>query len=59
MEVLWLILVAMGPVLIAALLAYALITRRRPGPATRKARKRETERLYPGEPHGGTPGRGH
>jgi hypothetical protein len=59
MEVLWLILVAMGPVLIAALLAYALITRRRPGPATRKARKRETERLYREESHGGTPGRGH
>jgi hypothetical protein len=32
MEVLWLIVVAMGPVLLAALLAYALITRRRPDP---------------------------
>jgi hypothetical protein len=58
MEVLWLAIVALGPVLFAALLAYALISRRRLGPATRKARKRETERLYREKPHGGTPSRG-
>lgn len=52
MEVLWLIVVALGPVLLAALIAYALITRRRPGPATREAQRRATERMYGEEPNG-------
>jgi hypothetical protein len=59
MEVLWLMVVALGPVLLGVLIAYVMLRRRRLGPATRKAQKRETERLYEEEPRGGAPSRGH
>lgn len=42
----WLIVVAGGPLLLAILLAYALLTRRPRGPAERRESDRATERLY-------------
>ncbi|WP_254026930.1 hypothetical protein [Mesorhizobium ventifaucium] len=42
----WLIVVAGGPLLLAILLAYALLTWRRRGPAERRESDRATERLY-------------
>ncbi|RVB79126.1 MULTISPECIES: hypothetical protein [unclassified Mesorhizobium] len=42
----WLIVVAGGPLLLAILIAYALITRRDRGPAERRESDRATERLY-------------
>jgi hypothetical protein len=53
MKELWIITVALGPVVLAALIAYALLTRRRLGPATREAQRRETERLYEEDRHHG------
>ncbi|RWK41437.1 hypothetical protein [Mesorhizobium sp.] len=52
----WLIVVAGGPLLLAILLAYALLTWRRRGPAERRESKRATERLYREE--NDRPGRG-
>ena len=43
---LWLLVVAGGPLLLAILLAWALITRRRPGPAERREQDRATRELY-------------
>jgi hypothetical protein len=42
----WLFVVAGGPLIIAILIAYALLTRRRRGPAERGESARATERLY-------------
>jgi hypothetical protein len=42
----WLLAVAGGPVLLAIVLAYALITRRRRTVAERQRGKQATERLY-------------
>lgn len=42
----WLLVVAGGPLVLAILIAYALLTRRRRGPAERRESKRATERLY-------------
>ena len=42
----WLFVVAGGPLIIAILIAYALLTRRRRGPAERRESARATERLY-------------
>ncbi|MCP9228717.1 hypothetical protein NKJ72_10395 [Mesorhizobium sp. M0045] len=43
---LWLLVVAGGPLLLAVLIAYALLTQRRRGPAERRESERATERLY-------------
>jgi hypothetical protein len=43
---LWLLIVAGGPLLLATLMAWALITRRRPGPAERREQDRATRELY-------------
>ncbi|ESW85150.1 MULTISPECIES: hypothetical protein [unclassified Mesorhizobium] len=43
---LWLLVVAGGPLLLAILIAYALLTQRRRGPAERRESDRATERLY-------------
>jgi hypothetical protein len=43
---LWLLIVAGGLLLLATLLAWALITRRRPGPAERREQDRATRELY-------------
>lgn len=45
-EFLWLLLVAGGPVLLGAAVAYALLTRRRMTPDEKAARKRATDELY-------------
>jgi hypothetical protein len=42
----WLIVVAGGPLLLAILIAYALLTWRHRGPAERRESDRATERLY-------------
>ncbi|WP_164783905.1 MULTISPECIES: hypothetical protein [unclassified Mesorhizobium] len=42
----WLLVVAGGPLILAILIAYALLTRRRRGPAERRESERATERLY-------------
>ncbi|MGX9115311.1 hypothetical protein ACWTU6_01245 [Mesorhizobium sp. BHbsci] len=42
----WLLVVAGGPLILAILIAYALLTRRRRGPAERRESARATERLY-------------
>jgi hypothetical protein len=42
----WLLVVAGGPLVLAVLIAYALLTRRRRGPAERRESKLATERLY-------------
>ncbi|RWO52767.1 MAG: hypothetical protein E5Y10_29625 [Mesorhizobium sp.] len=42
----WLIVVAGGPLLLAIVLAYALLTWRRREPAERRESDRATERLY-------------
>ncbi|PSJ52672.1 hypothetical protein C7I84_26160 [Mesorhizobium ephedrae] len=46
MEMLWLFVVACGPVILGLLIAYALMTRRRRGPAERRATEEATARLY-------------
>jgi hypothetical protein len=51
---LWFMMVALGPVLLAVLLAFALLKRRRPGPAERRERDEETRRGYDEKP---APGR--
>ncbi|MER8405279.1 MULTISPECIES: hypothetical protein [unclassified Mesorhizobium] len=43
---LWLLVVAGGPLLLAILIAYALLTQRRRSPAERRESDRATERLY-------------
>jgi hypothetical protein len=43
---LWLLIVAGGPLLLAILLAWALLTRRRAGPAERRERDRATRETY-------------
>ena len=53
MKELWIIILALAPVVLAALIAYALLTRRHLGPATREAQRRETERPYEEDPHHG------
>ncbi|ESY09909.1 hypothetical protein NKK48_03095 [Mesorhizobium sp. C386A] len=45
-SVMWLIVVAGGPLLLAVLMAYVLITRRYRGPAERMESDRATKRLY-------------
>lgn len=42
----WLIVVAGGPLLLAILIAYALLTQRDRSPAERRESDRATERLY-------------
>lgn len=42
----WLLVVAGGPLILAILIAYALLTQRRRGPAERREGERATERLY-------------
>lgn len=43
---LWLVTVAGGPLLLAMLLAWALLTRRRKGPAERREQDRATREVY-------------
>ena len=43
---LWLVIVAGGPLLLAALLAWALLTRRRIGPVERRERDEATRETY-------------
>lgn len=43
---LWFLIVAGGPLLLAVVLAWALITRRRPGPAERRERDEATREGY-------------
>lgn len=45
-EMLWLLLVAAGPVLLGAVAAYALLNRTPLTPGERAAQKRGTEKLY-------------
>jgi hypothetical protein len=42
----WLFVVAGGPAILAGVIAYALLTRRRRGRAEQKATKQSTERGY-------------
>ncbi len=42
----WLVIVAGGPLLIAILLAWALLKRRRPGPAEQRERDEATRKVY-------------
>lgn len=42
----WLLIVAGGPLILAILIAWALLTRRRPGPAERRERDEATRKLY-------------
>jgi hypothetical protein len=42
----WLLIVAGGPLILAVLIAWALITRRRPGPAERRERDEKTREAY-------------
>ena len=46
MDILWIVLVAAGPIVLAALFAYALLTRRRLRGSERDAQRAATERLY-------------
>jgi hypothetical protein len=48
---LWLLIVAGGPLLLALVMAFALIRRRRAGPAERQARQAATRRLYDEDEH--------
>jgi heme exporter protein D len=59
MDYLWLAVVAIGPLVLGMLIAYAIMSRRREGPATRRARQEATERVYREEPGGHAPKRGH
>jgi hypothetical protein len=43
---LWLLVVAGGPLLLAILFAWALLTRRRKGPAERREQDRATREAY-------------
>jgi hypothetical protein len=43
---LWLFVVAGGPLILAAVVAYALLTRRRRGPAEKQQTAQATARLY-------------
>jgi hypothetical protein len=45
-NIMWLIVVAGGPLLLAILIAYALLTWRHRGPAERRESDRATKRLY-------------
>jgi hypothetical protein len=58
MEMLWLFVVACGPVILGLLIAYALMTRRRRGPAERRATEEATARLYRDEHNRGAAKRG-
>jgi hypothetical protein len=46
MDILWIVLVAGGPILLGALMAYVLLTRRRLRGSERNAQRAATERLY-------------
>ena len=46
MNFLWLMMVVLGPVLLAAVLAFALLKRRPAGPAERRERDEATRRGY-------------
>lgn len=48
-DLLWFVTVAIGPVILVILFAYALIRRRRLSTREREAQKEGTERLYRGE----------
>jgi len=48
-ELLWFVAVAIGPVILAIVIAYALIRRRRLSAREREVQKEATERLYRGE----------
>ncbi len=48
----WFILVALGPVVLAAVIAYALLRRRRLSTGEQRAQDEAVERLYD-KPHGG------
>jgi hypothetical protein len=50
MDLLWLIVVALGPLLLAILIGYVLLTRRKSGPREREARREAVEHLYEEEP---------
>jgi hypothetical protein len=43
---LWLVIIAGGPVILGAIIAYALLTRRNIGPAERRESAAATDRLY-------------
>lgn len=43
---LWLVIVAGGPLLLAVLIAWALLTKRRRGPAERREQDRATREVY-------------
>jgi len=45
-NVLWLVIVAGGPLLLAILIAWALVTRRRMGPAEQREQDRATREVY-------------
>ncbi len=45
-NVMWLLIVAGGPLLLAVLFGWALLNRRRAGPAERRERDRATREIY-------------
>lgn len=45
-SVMWLLVVAGGPLLLVILMAYVVARHRRPGPAERRESDRATDRLY-------------
>ena len=53
MDVLWLIVVVLGPLLLAVLIAYVLLTRRKLEPRERQAQREAVERVYRDEPEDG------
>lgn len=42
----WLLLLTLGPILLAGLIAFALLTRRKQSPAERREQDAATRRLY-------------
>lgn len=42
----WLLLLTVGPILLAGVIAFALLTRRRESPAERRERDAATRKLY-------------
>jgi hypothetical protein len=53
MDVLWLIVITLGPLLLAVLIAYVLLTRRKLGPREKQAQREAVERTYRDEPEKG------
>jgi cytochrome c-type biogenesis protein CcmH/NrfF len=58
MDVLWLIIVALGPLVLGVLIAYALLQRRRFGAAEQTQQDKATQEVYRDEPPPGEPKRG-